>query len=161
LTYASWPRRAAAFVLDALAVVLLAASAVALMYATRNRLCDGDVSSRDLGEQCASGVSPWGVIGFVVAWLAVIGYVAWNFGYRQGRTGSSIGKSVLGLRVVDAGSGEPIGFRRSLIRQLAHASDLLSLGLGYLWPLWDSKRQTFADKLASTVVVRPEVIGMR
>ena len=25
--------------------------------------------------------------------------------------------------------------------------------LGYLWPLWDDKRQTFADKILSTVVV--------
>ncbi|MDQ1539752.1 MAG: hypothetical protein QOH29_478, partial [Actinomycetota bacterium] len=25
--------------------------------------------------------------------------------------------------------------------------------LGYLWPLWDSKRQTFADKILKTVVV--------
>jgi uncharacterized RDD family membrane protein YckC len=25
--------------------------------------------------------------------------------------------------------------------------------LGYLWPLWDDKRQTFADKICSTVVL--------
>jgi hypothetical protein len=25
--------------------------------------------------------------------------------------------------------------------------------LGYLWPLWDAKRQTFADKICSTVVL--------
>jgi uncharacterized RDD family membrane protein YckC len=143
--------------LDALPVAVLAVLAVALMYGTRNRLCDGDVSARDLGAQCASNVSPWGVIGFVVAWLAVLGYGAWNFGYRQGKSGSSIGKSTLGLRVVDAESGAPIGFGRSLIRQLVHAADVISLGLGYLWPLWDSTRQTFADKLASTVVVRPEL----
>jgi uncharacterized RDD family membrane protein YckC len=160
LTYASWPRRAAAFVLDALPVVVLATLAVALMYATRNRLCDGDVSARDLGAQCGSAVSPWGVIGFVIAWLAVIGYGVWNFGYRQGRTGSSIGKSAMGLAVVDAESTQPIGFGRSVVRQFAHVLDVFSVGLGYLWPLWDGKRQTFADKLASTVCVRAEVIGM-
>jgi uncharacterized RDD family membrane protein YckC len=25
--------------------------------------------------------------------------------------------------------------------------------VGYLWPLWDDKRQTFADKILGTVVV--------
>jgi hypothetical protein len=27
------------------------------------------------------------------------------------------------------------------------------LYLGYLWPLWDAKRQTFADEICSTVVL--------
>ena len=159
--YAPWPRRVLAFLLDAVPVVILAALAVILLYLTRNRGCDGDPSARDLGAQCASNTSPLGVICFVVAWLAIIGYGVWNFGYRQGRTGSSVGKSALQLRVVDAASGEPIGFLRSVIRQFAHVADTLSLGLGYLWPLWDSKRQTFADKLASTVCVRSEVSGTR
>jgi uncharacterized RDD family membrane protein YckC len=140
-------------VLDALPVVGLAMLALILMWATRIRMCDGDTSALDLGAQCGSGVSPFGVIGFVVAWLAMIGYGVWNFGLRQGRTGSSIGKSVLGLRVVDVDSVEPIGFWRSVIRQFAHAVDVLSLGVGYLWPLWDPKGQTFADKLMSTICV--------
>jgi uncharacterized RDD family membrane protein YckC len=161
LTYAPWPRRAVAFLLDAVPVVVLAALAVILVYLTRIRGCDGDPSARDLGDQCGSSTSPLGQICFLVAWLAILGYGVWNFGRRQGRTGSSIGKSVMGLRVVDAASGEPIGFLRSVIRQFAHVLELLSLGLGYLWPLWDSKGQTFADKLASTVCVRAEVNGTR
>ena len=158
--YAPWPRRVLAFLLDAVPIVILAALAVMLLYLTRIRGCDGDPSARDLGAQCASNTSPLGVICFVVAWLAIIGYGIWNFGYRQGRTGSSVGKTALRLRVVDVASGEPIGFLRSVIRQFAHVVEPLSLGLGYLWPLWDSKRQTFADKLASTVCVRSEINGM-
>ena len=160
-TYAPWPRRVLAFLLDAVPVVILAVLGVILLYLTRNRGCDGDPSARDLGAQCASNASPWGVILFVITWLAIVGYGVWNFGYRQGKTGSSVGKNVLRFRVVDAASGEPIGFLRSMIRQFAHVADSLSLGLGYLWPLWDSKRQTFADKLTSTVCVRSEVSGMR
>jgi hypothetical protein len=29
-----------------------------------------------------------------------------------------------------------------------------SLGIGYLWSLWDPKRQTVADKIVKAVVVR-------
>jgi uncharacterized RDD family membrane protein YckC len=140
-------------VLDVLPVIGLAVLTFILMWLTRNRTCDGDTSALDLGAQCASGASPLGVICFVVGWLATVGYGVWNFGLRQGRTGSSIGKSVLGLRVVDVDSVEPIGFWRSVLRQLAHAVDVLSLGVGYLWPLWDPKGQTFADKLVSSICV--------
>ena len=31
---------------------------------------------------------------------------------------------------------------------------LLPLGLGYLWMLWDRRRQTWQDKLGGTLVVR-------
>jgi hypothetical protein len=37
-------------------------------------------------------------------------------------------------------------------RQICHG---LKFGIGYLWPLWDGKRQTFADKIVGTVVIRP------
>ena len=37
--------------------------------------------------------------------------------------------------------------------QRQHVLDSLPCYLGYLWPLWDAKRQTFADKIMSTVVV--------
>ena len=39
------------------------------------------------------------------------------------------------------------------VRQLAHIVDSLVCYLGWLWPLWDSKNQTFADKIMSTVVI--------
>jgi hypothetical protein len=32
--------------------------------------------------------------------------------------------------------------------------DSLACYVGWLWPIWDSKRQTFADKIMKTVVVR-------
>ena len=39
------------------------------------------------------------------------------------------------------------------VRQLAHIVDSLVCYLGWLWPLWDSRRQTLADKIMATVVV--------
>jgi uncharacterized RDD family membrane protein YckC len=99
------------------------------------------------------------VIGIVypaaaAVWLA---FLVWNSGYRQGRSGQSLGKSVLGTRLVSAVSGEPVGFGRACARQLAHLVDGIPLGLGYLWPLWDEHRQTFADKVCSTLVVQADL----
>ncbi len=143
-----------ATVLDWLPIVALTALAVALVWLTRNRLCDGDPSVRDLGSQCGdSGATTTGRWCFAACWVACLGYALWNFGLRQGRSGASIGKSLLRIRVVDATTRGPIGFWRAVIRQLTHAVNVATLGIGYLWPLWDRRGQTFADKLMSTVSV--------
>lgn len=144
-----------AAVVDLVPVVVLALVAVALVSFTRNPVCDGDPSARDLGSQCGdAGATPLGWWCFVACWVASIGYALWNVGRLQGRGGASLGKGLVGIRVLDATTLQPIGFWRSTIRQLVHVVDVLPLGLGLLWPLWDRKRQTFSDKLTSTVVQR-------
>ncbi len=57
------------------------------------------------------------------------------------------------FKVVGERTGRPIGFRLSIVRQLTHAIDSLPCNLGHPWPPWDRKRQTFGDKLMSTVRV--------
>ena len=74
-----------------------------------------------------------------------------DYGYRQGRTGSSVGKSVLKFKVVSENTGQPIGFGLPAIRQLMHIVDQVVCFIGYLNPLWDPKRQTLADKIMRTV----------
>jgi uncharacterized RDD family membrane protein YckC len=49
---------------------------------------------------------------------------------------------------------QPASRMRIALREVAHLIDFLSLGLGFFWPLWDSKGQTFADKLAGTRIRR-------
>jgi len=51
----------------------------------------------------------------------------------------------------ERGTGRPIG-GMAFVRDLTHILDSLACYLGWLWPLWDAKRQTFADKLIKTVV---------
>jgi len=98
------------------------------------------------------------VMGVAVSVVVLLtAFVLWNSGYRQGRSGQSIGKRMLGVRLVGAGSGQPIGFGRAVCRQIAHLLDLLPLLLGYFWPLWDEQRQTFADKVCATLVVQADV----
>ncbi len=83
--------------------------------------------------------------------LLSFAYAFWNWGYRQGTTGSSIGKSVAKFKVVSEKTGRPVGFGMSIVRQLAHIVDSIICFVGYLFPLWDAKRQTLADKIMSTV----------
>jgi hypothetical protein len=39
----------------------------------------------------------------------------------------------------------------SVIRQICQIADTVICYVGWLWPLWDGKPQTIADKIASTV----------
>lgn len=63
--------------------------------------------------------------------------------------GRSLGRAVFGIAVVDR-NGEPVGLRRLLLRDLAHLLDTAAMFAGRLWPLWDSRRRTFADRLSHT-----------
>jgi uncharacterized RDD family membrane protein YckC len=52
--------------------------------------------------------------------------------------------------------GQPVGGGIAFVRDLCHILDGLPcilLPIGFLWPIWDSRRQTFADKIVNTVVV--------
>lgn len=87
----------------------------------------------------------------VVGFLALLGFGISNSSYLQGVTGQSLGKRVARTKLVDAATGQPVGFSRATARQIGHE---LEFGAGYLRPLWDGRRQTVADKIARTVVVR-------
>ena len=96
----------------------------------------------------------WSVMGRIidaVLSLAPLAFLIWNEGYRQGTTGSSIGKSVLKFKVVSQRDGLPIGFGLSVARYFAHFIDSIIFGIGYLLPLFTAKRQTLADMMMSTV----------
>jgi uncharacterized RDD family membrane protein YckC len=77
----------------------------------------------------------------------------YNFWIRQGRTGRSWAKGWLGLRVVSAQDGQPPGVKRGIVHDLCHTFIDAIAYAGFLWPLWDARRQTFADMIVQTVVV--------
>ncbi|QUR65936.1 RDD family protein [Mycobacterium spongiae] len=72
-------------------------------------------------------------------------------------TGWSLGRALTSIRVV-VRDGSSSGPWRLLLRDLAHLLDVLSLFVGWLWPLWDSRRRTFADMLARTEVRRVQPV---
>ncbi|WP_406832407.1 RDD family protein [Pedococcus sp. KACC 23699] len=100
-----------------------------------------------------TGLVVTGVILVVAGVLLMLGIQIWNRAFKQGRTGQSVGKKVLGIKLVGERTGQPIGAGMAFVRDLCHVVDGFAY-IGYLWPLWDGKRQTFADKILDTVVVR-------
>lgn len=150
--YAHWPLRAASMLVDQL--IVIGPPLVAFVFVHALKLTD------EKGDPKGVGLVIW-----VAALIAALALGLWNRIFRDGTTGQSLGRQVTGTRLVSLATGRPIGLVMVLVRQLAHFLDNLPcicVPIGFLWPLWDDKRQTFADKIVGTVVVRagaaPEIV---
>jgi len=130
---ASWPQRVGAYLIDSLMIVVPISIAIALVS-----------PSRDSGGSA-----------LIAGLLYLIGFGVWiyNRWILAGRTGQSWGKQALGIKLLRMDNGQPVGGGMAFVRDLAHFLDGLPCYIGYLWPIWDDRRQTFADKIISTVVI--------
>jgi hypothetical protein len=149
--YTPWLSRVAAYVIDHLPLLLILGVGWLVLQNSAESACLTGITPNAVDQICTIGYS---TLGMTVMWGAVLVglvYFVWNYGYRQGTTGSSIGKSLLKFKVVSENTGKPIGFGLSVLRQIAHLVDAVILHIGYLFPLWTAKRQTLADKIMATV----------
>ncbi|WP_091043395.1 RDD family protein [Nocardioides sp. YR527] len=116
-------------------------------------------------------VTGLGVLAIVAGWFGFLAFAIWNQVIRQGRTGHTIGKRLLRIKLVGKDPGSTAGVPLTLFRQALNAIGWVLIFLtyyggfaflffgsvvclvNYLWPLWDRRRQTLADKLVGTLVV--------
>jgi uncharacterized RDD family membrane protein YckC len=111
-------------------------------------------------KSCGFGVSglcerPTDSTYALYALILFAGFVAGilYYGLMDGRTGQTIGKRALGVKVVDVQTGAPIGVGRAIGRHFAAILSAIPCGLGYLWMLWDPNKQTWHDKIVRSYVV--------
>jgi uncharacterized RDD family membrane protein YckC len=149
--YTPWLTRVGAFVIDSLPFGIIVGIGWLILQSTVNTACLTDITPDTVDQICASVYSSAGVTAMWAARVVGLAYLVWNYGYRQGTSGSSIGKSVMKFKVVSESTGQPLGFGMSVVRQITHLVDTIICCIGYLFPLWDAKRQTVADKIMSTV----------
>jgi uncharacterized RDD family membrane protein YckC len=151
--YTPWLHRVGAYLIDIVPAVIVVGIAQGIAFGTADNQCVSNGGEYDYGVYCTSNFSVFGVILLGLAYIATFAYYIWNWGYRQGTTGQSLGKSVLKFKVVSEKTWQPIGFGPSIVRAFAHVVDAVICYIGFLFPLWDPKRQTLADKIMSTVCV--------
>jgi uncharacterized RDD family membrane protein YckC len=89
-------------------------------------------------------------LGYVVQILVTIAYMTYFEGSPSGQT---VGKKAMGIRVIDFGTGGPIGYGRAFIRWIGRYVSAIACLLGYFWMLWDKEKQCWHDKFARDVVV--------
>lgn len=154
--YARWHRRVGGYLID-FAPAYLAQIPFWIGYAMLSaRLIQlarspSTTASDDVFADFTGSALIWMIIGFVLM-LAAIGWQWYNRWLIGGRTGQSMGRRVLKTKLVAEVNGQPIGAVNAFLRDLLHVLDGVAY-LGFLWPLWDQKRQTFSDMIMKTVVI--------
>lgn len=86
------------------------------------------------------------LINWLLPGLLAVALWAWQ--------GATPGKLFLGVRVVDAQTGQRPSLVQALLRWLGYGLSALPLGLGFLWVLWDPERRAWHDRLAGTRVLK-------
>jgi uncharacterized RDD family membrane protein YckC len=150
-SYTPWATRVLGALIDNIPVAIVVGIGYLIQMLTMEQTCVS--GAYGYGQYCVSQPSGVGQAAYWVLLLVAVVFSFWNNGYRQGTTGQSIGKGVMKFKVISEKTGQPIGFGMSVGRMFAHIVDAIPCYVGYLFPLWDSKRQTLADKIMTTVCV--------
>ncbi|MFE3188929.1 RDD family protein [Nocardia sp. NPDC059240] len=151
--YASWGARVGAYLIDTLIIGVPAwiLEFIAGAAGTSKVEC---TTSTSYDVNCTGG--GMNAFGYILMLLAVVigigGFL--YFAYMEGTTGQTIGKKTVGIKLIRESDGQPVGFGLAIGRKLLHIIDALPCYIGFLWPLWDDKKQTFADKIVNTTVVK-------
>jgi uncharacterized RDD family membrane protein YckC len=70
------------------------------------------------------------------------------------RYGATPGKLAVGVRIVDARTGGTPATRRLILRLLCYVVSAAPLYLGFLWIVFDRRKQGWHDKIAGTLVIQ-------
>jgi len=87
-------------------------------------------------------------------WLGLILSVIYFVGYWA-KSGQTIGKSVVGIRIVSK-DGTPLSWGKAILRYVGYLVSGFVLSLGFLWLAFDRKRQGWHDKIAGTYVFQAD-----
>jgi uncharacterized RDD family membrane protein YckC len=79
--------------------------------------------------------------------------IAYYVYFEGGPDGQTLGKKAVNIRVVDYATGGEIGYAKGFIRYVGRILSAIPCLLGYFWMLWDEDKQTWHDKIATTLVV--------
>ena len=138
--YASWGKRALGGLIDWVAPSIVVGIIVSII-------------------NSAVGYGETTTIGNLVQSVLMLGWYGYNQVFLGGTTGQTFGRKIAKTRLVSEATGQPVGIGMALLRHIAHFLDSLICMVGWLFPLWDAKRQTLADKVTSTIVIDESMGG--
>ncbi len=145
--YASFWRRFGGFLLDVF-IVVAASILVFIVLAFISSIIIPTPDTEQFDAVDAAG-SPSFAILLVSMFGPGLGYFV-----LMNANGGTLGKRMLGMRLERADTGENIGIGRAFGRLIVAYFTYSFLLLGYLWCIWDEKKQTWHDKAVGSIVVR-------
>lgn len=147
----SYVQRAGAVLLDAVVMVVMVPTPVAVVFLVTGRPLNTCTWSGGI-ESCA--MSPENArLSRILFWCFAAVFVVFHSWMTSTRR--TWGQRAAGVEIVDDATGARVTFGRSLIRTIAMVPSALALGLGFWWAFWDRRRRTWHDIVARTRSVSP------
>lgn len=150
--YGRYLKRSVAYFLDGI-ILSIINGLVAGLFGFTGRAAGFALSSTGTNPSASAALSGTSMILNVVLFIVTLTI---NLGYSVGflvSRGATPGKMALGLMVVDTQLGK-LTLGKALLREtIGKFVSGMVLGLGYLWVIWDDKKQGWHDKIANTLVV--------
>ncbi|MFN2141194.1 MAG: RDD family protein [Candidatus Promineifilaceae bacterium] len=146
-TYAGPVTRLVAFLVDVIILLLVVGLISAFVSSTLNLF--------GLTDRAVNFLFSGGIVSTIVLFIAiafnfiVIGayfILAWNW------TGATVGDALFGLHVVSK-RGERVSILHSIMRLIGMYISVIVFLLGFIWALFDRRRQGWHDKLGGTFVL--------
>jgi uncharacterized RDD family membrane protein YckC len=144
MQYASFGKRLIAYLIDSFIVSFIAGIPIACLFA--------------IAAGVAAGISEEAyiiaivLVSLMAVFWAVIASILY-FAIMWSRTGQTLGKKWLGIKVVTAEWIPPTFWRAAGRATIGYWISDFVFGLGFLWMLWDDYQQCWHDKLFSTYVI--------
>jgi uncharacterized RDD family membrane protein YckC len=106
-----------------------------------------------------SAALPEGIRGIMaliglIAYLAMLVVAVCYQPYFWMKSGQTLGQKLMGIKVVDAETGNLLDMSKAVLRYLILALSGSACALLLLWPLWDPLKEALHDKVAKTVVIK-------
>lgn len=141
-------RRVGATLIDVMPILFIYGSAIgiAVLAANPGRIGIGTchaLAGPTFSTVCYGRMNATGQAAIVIGSLMALAYAIWNWGYRQGTMGSSIGESALKIKVLSAEAGRPVGFEAKRIAKVVGLTLVVLLPLSvYVYTLahWAAQR---------------------
>lgn len=83
------------------------------------------------------------------------GFPIFYYVYLTGAYGQTFGKMAFRIKVLNE-DGTPIGYKKALLRWLSYFLCDLTLYVGYLWAIFDKRKQGLHDRVCRTIVVQTD-----
>ena len=136
--YATWPIRFVGYLIDMAPAIVIGAII-------------GGVSSATVDPMSGPSGAYYAVT--FIGYLLILGWQIYNRWLNGGKTGQSLGRKVMGISMLSEETNQPIGPLMAFVRDIVHAVDSIICYIGWLFPLWDAKKQTLSDKIMKTHVL--------
>ncbi len=87
--------------------------------------------------------------------ISIIFGMIYTIGFWVKQNGQTPGKRVLHIRIIKE-DGQPLDLFTAFIRYISQMLSMIVIYIGYIWVLFDSKKQSWHDKIARTYVIETD-----